>query len=84
MLINTSQGISPEDISPDYRPKSGSIGEQESPWSRNSESADGCSVSDEQLMRAFELTVVLEEYGKSEKKLMFGIRSFTRGKKLLK
>ncbi|XP_052061919.1 regulator of G-protein signaling protein-like [Mytilus californianus] len=62
LLINTSQGISPEMLSKDYRPKSGSMSE-ERPWSRLSDNLP-VALTDEQIMKAFEFTVILAEYGR--------------------
>ncbi|CAC5396320.1 unnamed protein product [Mytilus coruscus] len=62
LFINTSQGISPEMLSKDYRPKSGSMSE-ERPWSRLSDNLP-VALTDEQIMKAFEFTVILAEYGK--------------------
>ena len=62
MFFNTSQVINPGVLSPDYRPKSGSISAEERPWSRLSDSLP-VALTDEQIMRAFEFTVILAEYG---------------------
>lgn len=63
LFINTSQGISPEMLSKDYRPKSGSMSD-ERPWSRMSDNLP-VAITDEQIMKAFEFTVILAEYGKT-------------------
>ncbi|XP_076113384.1 regulator of G-protein signaling protein-like [Mytilus galloprovincialis] len=62
LCINTSQGISPEMLSKDYRPKSGSMSD-ERPWSRMSDNLP-VAITDEQIMKAFEFTVILAEYGR--------------------